>query len=99
MANIHVTYDDLRNAAGTLVTGRADIDSKLLELRAFIDALVADGYVTTASSGAFQDTYGQFTAGAQQTVSALEGLSEFLRSAADALQQTDEQLASTIRSA
>lgn len=97
MANLHVTYDDLRQASGTLVTGRSDIDARLLELRAFVDALVAEGYVTTASSGAFQETYAQFTSGAQQTVSALSGLSEFLRAAADALQQTDEQLAASIR--
>jgi len=97
MANLNVTYDDLRLAADQLLSGQGDIDSRLAGLKAYIDALVADGYVTSASSGAFQEQYTTFTAAAHQTVAALEGLSQFLRAAADALQQTDEALAGSIR--
>lgn len=97
MANINVTYDDLRTAADQLTSGQGDIDSRLNDLKAYVDNLVSEGYVTSASSGAFQEQYQQFTVSAKNTISAIEGLSGFLRSAADALQQTDEQLASTIR--
>lgn len=97
MANLNVTFDDLRVAADQLTSGQGDIDNRLMELKAYIDNLVSEGYVTSASSGAFQEQYTTFTTSAKQTVSALEGLSQFLRQAADALQQTDESLASSIR--
>ncbi len=97
MANITVTYEDLRVAADQLVSGQGDIDARLAELKAYIDSLVSEGYVTTASSGAFHEQYSTFTASSRQAISALEGLSQFLRSASETLQQTDEALASAIR--
>jgi len=97
MVNINVTYDDLRLAADQLTSGQGDIDNRLNELKAYIDNLVSGGYVTTASSGAFQEQYTSFTTAAKQTISSLEGLGQFLRQASDALQQTDETLASSIR--
>jgi WXG100 family type VII secretion target len=97
MANLNVTYDDLRNAGNQLINGKGDLEGRLMELKSFIDNLVSGGYVTSASSGAFQEQYTQFTQSATTAVSALDGLSGFLRSAADALQQTDEALASSIR--
>ncbi len=97
MANLNVTYDDLRNAGNQLVNGKGDLESRLMELKSYIDNLVIEGYVTSASSGAFQEQYTQFTQSATTAISALDGLSTFLRSAADALQQTDESLASSIR--
>ena len=97
MANLNVMYDDLRNAGNQLMSGKGDLESRLMELKAFIDTLVSGGYVTSASSVAFHEQYTQFTQSATTAVSALDGLSGFLRSAADALQQTDETLASSIR--
>ncbi len=97
MANLNVTYDELRAAGNRLINGKGDLESRLMELKSSIDNLVAEGYVTSASSGAFQEQYTQFTQSATTAVSALDGLSGFLKSAADALQQTDESLASSIR--
>lgn len=97
MANLNVTFDDLRVAADQLTSGQGDIDNRLNELKAYVDNLVSEGYVTSASSGAFQEQYQQFTMSAKNMIAAVEGLSHFLRSAADALQQTDEALAGQIR--
>ncbi len=97
MANLNVTFADLRTAASQLTSGQGDLENRLSELKAYIDNLVSEGYVTSASSGAFQEQFTSFVTGAKQTVSALEGLSQFLNSAADTLQQTDEQLAAQIR--
>lgn len=97
MANLNVTFDDLRVAADQLTSGQGDIDNRLNELKAYVDNLVSEGYVTSASSGAFQEQYQQFTMSAKNMIAAVEGLSQFLRSAADALQQTDEALAGQIR--
>lgn len=97
MANLNVTYDELRNAGSQLITGKGDLENRLMELKSYIDNLVTEGFVTSASSGAFHEQYTQFTQSATTAVSALEGLSNFLKAAADALQQTDESLASSIR--
>lgn len=97
MANLNVTFDDLRAAADQLTSGQGDIDNRLNELKAYVDNLVSEGYVTSASSGAFQEQYQQFTTSAKNMISAVEGLSHFLRSAANTLQQTDEALAGQIR--
>ena len=60
--------------------------------------LVASGFVTDAASGAFNDSYTQFTTGATQMVGGIQGLSDFLNAAADALGNTDSELANAIRS-
>lgn len=54
--------------------------------------------MTDTASGAFHESYTQFTTGATQTIGGLQGLSDFLGQAATALGDTDTQLASAIRS-
>lgn len=97
MANLHVTYEEMRSVAGRLTTGRDDINGKLSELKTLVDDLVASGYNTDLSGPAFQETYNTFTTNTKQAVDALDGLSQFLIRAAEALQQTDEQLANAIQ--
>ncbi|ONI65448.1 WXG100 family type VII secretion target, partial [Leifsonia sp. ALI-44-B] len=41
--------------------------------------------------------YTQFTTGATQAVSGIQGLSDYLNKAADALQNTDQELANAIK--
>lgn len=97
MANIHLTYADMNNAASQLGSGQQDLESKLQELRAMIDNLVSEGYVTDQSSVAFQEQFTQFTTNATGCVGALEGMAQFLRSAAQTMEQTDTSLANAIR--
>lgn len=97
MANLHVTYADMQTAANQLTTGRADIDSKLNELKAFIDNLVSEGYITDQSSVAFQEQFTSFVTGTQSAVEALDGMAQFLQQAASTMEQTDAQLAAAIR--
>ena len=58
--------------------------------------LVQDGFTTTRASGAFDASYTEFTTGATKTVQGIEGMASFLEKAAQALQSTDEQLASQL---
>ena len=58
---------------------------------------MSSGFVTDAASGAFHDSYTQFTTGATQAVSGIQGLSDYLNKAADALQNTDQELANAIK--
>lgn len=93
MANINVTYGDMRTAAGQLSQGQADIENRLNELKAMIAGLVESGYVTDSSSKAFMTNYETFTRGATETIRGLDGMSSFLKSAADILQEADLSLA------
>jgi WXG100 family type VII secretion target len=97
MANLNVTYDDLRETAQRLLAGRDDLNSKLTELSGLVQNLTSNGFQAEQSSAAYRDSFDQFTAGTRQAVEGLEGLSKFLVSAADTLQQTDEGLASSIK--
>jgi len=97
MANVNVTYDDLRTQATQLRNGQRSIEDQLAQLKGQIDGLVSSGYVTDSSSRAFEGTYTEFTTGAKQTIAAIEGLAAFLENAATTLQSADEQLASSLR--
>lgn len=97
MANVSVTFDDLRTQATQLRNGQRSIEDQLAQLKGQIDGLVSSGYVTDSSSRAFEGTYTEFTTGAKQTIAAIEGLAAFLENAATTLQSADEQLASSLR--
>jgi len=97
MANLNVTYDDLRETAQRLTAGQDDLQNKLVELSNLVANLTSNGFQAEQSSAAYRDSFEQFTTGTRSAVEGLEGLSKFLISAADALQQTDEGLASAIK--
>lgn len=97
MANLNVTYDDLRQTSQRLKAGQDDLHNKLTELSALVQDLTSNGFQAENSSAAYRDSFEQFRTGTTTAINGLEGLSNFLVSAADALQQTDEGLASGIR--
>jgi WXG100 family type VII secretion target len=96
MANLNVTYADMRDAAGRLRAGKDDMETKLSELGSLIDGLVAGGFQTDQASHHYQDTFHKFQTGTRQAIDALDGLAQFLDQAAEALSQTDSQLSSSI---
>jgi WXG100 family type VII secretion target len=97
MANVTVTYDDLRTQATQLRSGQASMEEQLSRLKGQIENLVASGYVTDSSSKAFSGTYTDFSAGASKTIAALDDMARFLENAAETLQAADEQLAASLR--
>ncbi len=96
MPNLNVTYEDMRSAAGQLKAGRSEIEGQLQKLKSLVDGLVAGGYVTDKSSKAFQTSYEEFNTGVTKTIEGLDGMGEYLTQAAQALQDTDEQLAAAL---
>lgn len=96
MANLNVTYEEMKDAAGRLTAGKEDINTKLTELQTLVNNLIGSGFVTDTASGAFGNSYDSFTQGVTQAVAGLDGMSQFLITAADTLQSTDEQLGSAI---
>jgi len=96
MANLNVTYAEMADASARLLAGKEDLVGRLQELLGMVGALVSGGFVTDSASGAFRTTFEQFTAGATQTVSALDGLAGFLGQAASLLEATDRDLGAAI---
>lgn len=97
MANINVTYEEMRGAANYLVAGKDEVQAKLAELKSYIENLVNSGFVTDQASGAFNETYSQFTTNATEVIENLTNLSNYLTGAADQMQATDEALAAQAR--
>lgn len=97
MANVNVTYEDMRGAASNLKSGQSEIESTLDKLKSLVEELVNGGYVTDKSSKAFNSSYDEFNTGARQTIEGLTGMGEYLTKAAQALEDTDEQLASALK--
>ena len=96
MANVNVTYEEMRAAAGQLSKGMSDVDSTLQSLQTLVNQLVRGGYVTDRSSQQFEASYQEFTKGATQVMLGLGGMSTYLNKAADAFEQVDQQLASQL---
>ena len=96
MANMNVTYADMKDAALRLRNGQADLEAKLQELRGMVEGLVAGGYVTDRSSKAFDASHHEFNTGAMQVIGGIEGMSAFLDAAAATLEDADTQLANQL---
>lgn len=97
MPNMNVTYQDMHDAASRLGQGEDDINSKLTQLKSLVDSLVSGGYVTDKSSVAFNNSYQEFNDGATKTISGLSGMAQYLNKAAQALEQTDSDLANSLK--
>ncbi|MGY1719303.1 MULTISPECIES: WXG100 family type VII secretion target [unclassified Blastococcus] len=96
MANVNVTYQQMEDAAGRLTNGRVEIDGMLGQLKALVDQLVAEGYVTDASSRSFSASYDEFTTGARNMVAGLDGMAQYLTQAAATFRDADAQLAGAL---
>ena len=55
------------------------------------------GFQTGSASGAFQTSYTEFNSGATKTIAGLEGLSTFLKKAAEAFEKTDAELGKALK--
>lgn len=96
MANVNVTYQQLHDQAVKLANGRQEIETQLAQLKSQVEALVRDGFVTDSSSRAFQASYDQFTQGATKTIEGLDGMANYLKTAAQTFQDVDQQLANAL---
>lgn len=97
MANVSVSYGDLDTAVSDLKSGHDTLVSELNTLKSKIDALVSSGFVTDRASGAFQQSYEEFTKGATQTVDGLSGMEDFLNKTKQSMTYLDSQLASSLQ--
>ena len=93
MANLHVSYDDMRSESVNLRRAKDDIHSQLNQLAQRISNLVSTGFVTDSASVKFDENYRQFTQATTNAVAALEDIAANLENTARVLQETDQQLA------
>ncbi|AEH10404.1 MULTISPECIES: WXG100 family type VII secretion target [Protofrankia] len=92
MANVHVDYGALQNAASRLTGGQHEMESQLAQLKSLIDSLVSSGFITDQASGKFQQSYDQWNTGTRNAIAGLEGMSAFLNKAVTEHQQLDSVL-------
>jgi WXG100 family type VII secretion target len=97
MPNLNVTYADMQSAANQLKAGEQQIAGDLARLKQLIDNLVASGYVTDSSSRQFEASYAEFNTGATKMIQGLTGMGQYLDTAARSFQETDAQLAASIK--
>ncbi len=97
MANVNVTYDEMKAAGDRLKAGREEIEGNLQQLKRLVDDLVGGGYVTDSSSKAFQSSYEEFNTGATKTIEGLNGMADYLKAAADTFEKADSELASALK--
>lgn len=97
MANLNVSYDAMNSEASALANGRQEIEGNLTALANRINGLVANGFVTDSASGAFQQMYEEFTTSAKNTIASLDQIANTLKQMAQTMQETDQQLANSIR--
>ncbi|MFR0558421.1 WXG100 family type VII secretion target [Pseudoscardovia radai] len=97
MANLNVSYADIEATVSRLQQGQSDLNQELQNLKSQVDDLVSSGFITDKASGAFQQSYQEFTDGATKTVNGLEGICDYLNKAQQAMQELDSQLASQLQ--
>ena len=97
MANVNVTYDEMKAAGDRLKAGREEIETNLGTLQKLVNDLVQGGYVTDSSSQAFQTSYDEFTKGATRAIEGLNGMADYLKAAADTFQKADSELAAALK--
>jgi WXG100 family type VII secretion target len=93
---IKVSLDDMRTAATTVENAKEDIDTKLTELKTYIDNLVTNGFVTDKASKKFDEDYTKYSKAAKKTIKALEDVAKYLDGAADVMERTDQELANAL---
>jgi WXG100 family type VII secretion target len=97
MPNVNVTYGEMQSAASQLKAGETQMESDLSRLKQLVDSLVASGYVTDSSSKQFEAAYTEFNSGATSMIQGLTSMGQYLDAAANAFQETDTQLAASLK--
>ena len=97
VSNVNVTYAEMQHAATRLTSGEHQIKGDLTTLQTMINQLVQGGYVTDTSSKQFEQSYTEFTQGANKMMEGLDGMAQYLNAAAKAFHETDTQLAAALK--
>ena len=92
MADINVDYDIVGRLAAALRTGQQQLQEKFNQLKAGIDALIAEQFKTTAASGKLGEAQAQFTQHGLNAVESLGGMADYLDSVTQQHEDLDQDL-------
>src|SRR4051794_34355011 len=96
MSLIKVTAEELQSTSSQLDRAAQQIQSINSGAMGQVNNLVGAGW-EGAASGQFSALFQEWTKGAQQVQEALAGISQLLNSAGQAYQQTEDQIARSMR--
>jgi ESAT-6 family protein len=96
MGAIKVTSEQLHSVSSQLSTGSEDVSQQLESMRTKVQALV-DADWNGAASDSFRDLWQEWHSGARQVKQALDGISQMLGQAATKYQDTEDELARSLR--
>lgn len=96
MANVQLTYEEMRSAANRLKAGEQEITEKLTTLQQMIGQLVTGPFKMESASGKFGESYTSWNNGAKQTIAGLKGMQSFIQEAMSRAQQLDIDLTSKL---
>lgn len=94
MAEIQVSYEEMKASAQRLDRERDEITTKLQGLDQMIEQLVQGAFKTQTASPKFRESFAQWHSGARNAIEGMQGMSQFLNKAVEAHQQLDQSLAS-----
>lgn len=97
MPDMNVTYQGMMDAARQIRNFENNILLELTNNQTQIANAVEQYFNTPQAMPAYQNAMQNFTSSAKQTAQSLEPLAQFLINAANALQQTDSDLARSIQ--
>jgi WXG100 family type VII secretion target len=90
--SIQVTTEDVRALSDNCIQTGGNVASELNGLLGRVNAVVSGSWVSSAS-GAFDGYFKEFHTGWMKVQDALQGISQQLRGAADAYEQTEQGIA------
>jgi WXG100 family type VII secretion target len=93
MSDVNVGYEGVSQAAAQLQSGKNEMSEKLQALKSMVDQLVSSEFRTQMASPKFQESYQQWTTGAQNMVEGLDGMATFLGDVVRGHQELDARLA------
>src|ERR1700761_5482920 len=89
MPDVNVNYESMETAAQRLSAGQEEITSQLTQLKAMVDDLVDNGFVTDVASGSFHESYTEFNSSITQAIEALDAMSRYLNSTVSTFREAD----------
>lgn len=89
MPDVNVNYESMENAAQRLSAGQEEITSQLTQLKAMVDELVDNGFVTDVASGSFHEAYTEFNTSITQAIEALDAMSRYLNTTVGTFRDAD----------
>lgn len=92
MTDVSVGYGGMESAASQLRSSQEEMSSQLQQLQSLISGLTDGEFRTQLASPRFQESYQQWTSGAQNMIEGLEGMASFLDQAVSGFEQLDTDL-------